>query len=1141
MSSSDLVTQGGTVVRDQGIGRQFSEESYNDNHRTDSSFIGLRLPSRPHRPGKHHHKHRGKTSASYTVNHTDSVAPTAVENYIASMSPSEKIQHLIGEIDEETHNIFCQLDTLQRIGIEYQWREAARWVKYEEDVEEGGSRWSKPHVASLSLHSLFELRSSLLQGAVMLSMDAYHIGQIADMILDSLINNKQLEESLRDPIRTAMVSFHWNQHQKRRRSIMPGDDDPSKAGFKRRSMKRTFSEIGRSFSVKGRENSQGHLPHRSAANLRSNPNSIPNMENMGDLPDSASSTKLNVDFMRKIPEGAEAANIMIGEMDCLKYQVTAFVRLTEGRHVGDMTEVPIPTRFIFILLGPTGSYAKNFEMGRSISTILVDEVFREVAYKARNRQDLLSGIDEFLDQGTVLPPGEWDPKIRIEPPDSVPSQEGRKVAKVPTTNSVPTTNGSPVAPKAGPQEEEEEESHCDPTLQRSGRLFGGLIADVKRKIPFYWSDYKDCFHIQCVASVIYLFLATLTPNVTFGGLLGQATEQYMGTMECILTASLCGILFALFAGQPLNILGSTGPMLVLEMILFNVCKDQGLVYMPFRCWVGLWTAGYCIIIVAFDLSALVRYITRFTEESFACLIAIIFIYEAFKKELGIIKKYPLNPHHYSDVCDCLNPIFNETLINGTNFNATYSGYNVYSQGAENSSNMVVDWRNFSTSSCEMYNGTLAGEGCEEHAEFKPNVFFLSILLFLGTYVIASTLTGMKTGQFFPSAVRQLLSDFAVLISIIVMVGIDMLIGVPTPKLNVPTEFTTSKPGRGWLINPIHPDNPWWLAIAACVPAALAVILVFMDQQITAVIVNRKENKLKKGSGYHLDMMVVAICIIACSFLGLPWYVAATVSALAHVMSLKKESECTAPGEKPTFLGVREQRVTALMVGILSGLSVFLTKVLGVIPMPVLYGVFLYMGVAALRGMQFVDRLAIIFMPSKYQPDRLYLRHVRIKRVHLFTFIQIICLSILWVIKQVKSISIVFPIMVAGTCFVRLAMEKVFTQHELKWLDDIMPEDKARAKEDKGKSETEGLLEEEYEKKESKGNFDERVNISEEMSKTSIWLQVRRDSCRQDNEDIGMRVNKKRKDRKNKELSEKEEKAAFYFGDEEEDKLKEVPE
>jgi len=50
------------------------------------------------------------------------------------------------------------------------------------------------------------------------------------------------------------------------------------------------------------------------------------------------------------------------------------------------------------------------------------QVFHDVAYKARDRYDLLAGIDEFLDCVTVLPPGEWDPTIRIEPPKSVPSQ-----------------------------------------------------------------------------------------------------------------------------------------------------------------------------------------------------------------------------------------------------------------------------------------------------------------------------------------------------------------------------------------------------------------------------------------------------------------------------------------------------------------------------------------------------------------------------------------------------------------------------------------------------------------------------------------------------------------------------------------------
>ena len=51
-----------------------------------------------------------------------------------------------------------------------------------------------------------------------------------------------------------------------------------------------------------------------------------------------------------------------------------------------------------------------------------DEVFHDVAYKARKREHLLAGIDEFLDAVTVLPPGEWDPSIRIEPPQQVPSQ-----------------------------------------------------------------------------------------------------------------------------------------------------------------------------------------------------------------------------------------------------------------------------------------------------------------------------------------------------------------------------------------------------------------------------------------------------------------------------------------------------------------------------------------------------------------------------------------------------------------------------------------------------------------------------------------------------------------------------------------------
>ena len=85
-----------------------------------------------------------------------------------------------------------------------------------------------------------------------------------------------------------------------------------------------------------------------------------------------------------------------------------------------------------------------------------------------------------------------------------------------------------------------------------------------------------------------------------------------------------------------------------------------------------------------------------------------------------------------------------------------------------------------------------------------------------------------------------------IIAIAAMVAADYLIQVPTPKLTVPENFAPTWEGRGWFIPPFGHTikNPWWTVPAAVAPALLATILIFMDQQITAVIVNRKENKLK---------------------------------------------------------------------------------------------------------------------------------------------------------------------------------------------------------------------------------------------------------------------------------------------------------
>lgn len=58
----------------------------------------------------------------------------------------------------------------------------------------------------------------------------------------------------------------------------------------------------------------------------------------------------------------------------------------------------------------------------------------------------------------------------------------------------------------------------------SDRIFGGLVNDVRRKAPFYWSDIRDAVNLQCLASILFLYCACMSPVITFGGLLGEATK-----------------------------------------------------------------------------------------------------------------------------------------------------------------------------------------------------------------------------------------------------------------------------------------------------------------------------------------------------------------------------------------------------------------------------------------------------------------------------------------------------------------------------------------------------------------------------------------------------------------------------------------
>nr|KAF6347416.1 solute carrier family 4 member 9 [Pipistrellus kuhlii] len=874
--------------------------------------------------------------------------------------------------------LFIQLNELLGWPQALEWRETGRWVLFEEKLEMGGGRWSAPHVPTLALPSLQKLRSLLMEGLVLLDCPAQSLLELVEQVT----RVESLSPELRGQLQSLLL-------QRPQHLIQTTSTRPCWR------------------SAHPREASRGEealLKEQRQNSLR-----------------------------QKLPPGAEAGAVLAGELGFLAQPLGAFVRLRDPVVLGPITEVPLPSRFFCLLLGPPMLGRSYHEMGRAMAVLLSDPQFQWSVRQASNLDALLAALDAFLEEVTVLPPGRWDPTARIPPPKCLPSQHKRLPLQMQEVKgSSARRYGSPA---------EDRHSHApqapSPELQRMGRLFGGLVQDVRRKALWYPSDFLDALHPQCFSAVLYIYLATITNAITFGGLLGEATDGAQGVLESFLGTAVAGAAFCLMAGQPLTILSSTGPVLVFERLLFSFSRDYSLDYLPFRLWVGIWVATFCLVLVATEASVLVRYFTRFTEEGFCALISLIFIYDAVGKMLSLTRAYPIQrpgSPAYGCFCQYPDPGGNESQWTRTK---PKDRDDILSTdlGLVNASLLPPP-------ECVRLGGRPRGPGCHT----VPDIAFFSLLLFLTSFLFAMAFKHVKTSRFFPSVVRKVLSDFSSVLAILLGCGLDAFLGLATPKLTVPREFKPTLPGRDWLVSPFG-TNPWWLSVAAALPALLLSILIFMDQQITAVILNRAEYRLRKGAGFHLDLFCVALLMLLTSVLGLPWYVSATVISLAHMDSLRRESRACALGEPPSFLGIREQRLTGLVVFILTGISIFLAPILKFIPMPVLYGIFLYMGVAAISSIQFTKRVQLLLMPAKHQPDLLLLRHVPLSRVHLFTAIQLACLGLLWIVKSTPA-AIIFPIMLLGLVGVRKALEWVFSPQELLWLDELMPE-KERSTPEKG--------------------------------------------------------------------------------------------
>ena len=432
--------------------------------------------------------------------------------------------------------------------------------------------------------------------------------------------------------------------------------------------------------------------------------------------------------------------------------------------------------------------------------------------------------------------------------------------------------------------DDDEKKPQDDPFKRTGKLFGGMMNDLKRRLPLYKSDIKDGLNSETFAATTFLYFAGLATAITFGGLIGSKTDGLIGISETLVSSCFVGLVFHSLASQPLVFVGTTGPLILFDEALIQFCDSMGFSFLTVRVYVGMWLTVIALTVSAFEGSVFVRLFTRFTQEIFSAVITLIYIVETALKLIVTYQRHPLfAEYQYKNITipsaitalpEILDDAINEvdgSVTNVTEFlsstvQTTLATISVAFDNSSDGSNLLIPFD-------------------KSGPRNQPNTALFCTLLTLGTFILAYSLKIFRNSKFLGRNARRALGDFGVPISIAIFVMIDyMLPQVHTDKLNVPNGISPSDPERrGWLI-PFGPV-PMWLPFISLIPALLVYILIFMETQISELIVGKAERGLKKGNGLHWDINLLCFCNTVCGFFGLPWYCAATVRSVTHVSAV----------------------------------------------------------------------------------------------------------------------------------------------------------------------------------------------------------------------------------------------------------------
>ncbi|KAI6224190.1 HCO3-cotransp domain-containing protein [Aphelenchoides besseyi] len=521
----------------------------------------------------------------------------------------------------------------------------------------------------------------------------------------------------------------------------------------------------------------------------------------------------------------------------------------------------------------------------------------------------------------------------------------------------------------------------------------GLLTDFKKRKRHYIADYLDGIRghktIQKLFStIIFLYFACLLPAIAFGVLNDDNTNGGINVRKVVFAQAVGGIFFSVFGGQPMIVLLTTVPLAIYIKVIFRISESLNYDFYAMYACVGLSCQFFLILYACTELCSFMKLATRSAEEMFSLFIAIAFTVESIRA-------------------------IHQSFVN--NYNNCDDNYNA---------NASATIHHNMTKASGINNHYIGNEDTVSF-ECHRDTSILYMLLMFGTLWLGMFLYNFRKTPYLTRSRREWLADYALPASVLIMsfLGAYGFSEIDKDMFKMRPEISI------FTIPPIFslPTEAYFICFLL---GFFLSFLFYMDQNITSAIVNNSQNKLKKGSAQHLDMLVVALLNCVLSVGGLPWMHGALPHSPLHLRALADVEERVAQGHvHEVIMNVRETRLASLVAHLLILVSTFtlLPYPLRWIPTSVLHGLFLYMAFTSLAGNEMVERLLLLITEQQAYPPTHYIRRVPQRKVHLFTACQLIQLVFLCGVgfSPYPFVEMIFPIV----CFCFLPIRHILVSNE----------------------------------------------------------------------------------------------------------------